>query len=801
MMDALTTSKTDEQAFDIQIHGLVQGVGFRPTIWNLARHYGIRGRVSNNGKGVQILLAGTEEKVRHFIADLTRHPPPLAQVTAVVPRPIPLSVIHEDTFVIADSDQGAVQTGMIPDAATCPDCVREILDPIARRYRYPFTNCIHCGPRLTIQKRIPYDRASTTMTGFALCDACLKEYLDPENRRFHAQPIACRTCGPKVWIEHTDGQPMAVHSPTMLDDLDAVGSLLQKGHILAIKGLGGFQLACDATQGETVSRLRALKQRESKPFALMARDLEVIRRYCVVGEVEAGLLQSAAAPIVILQRRNERSLAPAVAPGLSTYGFMLPNSPLHHLIFSRMIQPIVLTSGNYSGEPQWTENDDARAHLGGMAEYFVFHNRGIAQRVDDSVVQVMENVPRVLRRSRGYAPTPVWLPLGFEQTPSILAMGGELKNTFCFLKDGQALLSHHIGDLEEALTYSDYQRAISHYQLLFEHRPQIIAVDLHPEYLSSKLGRQRATSAGLPISEIQHHHAHLAACLAENGVPLHTEPVLGVILDGLGFGEDGTIWGGEFLLADYAGFTRIGTFKPVPMLGGVQAIKQPWRNTYAHIMGGLEWSQFVMNYSDLPLLHFLEKKPRKILDRMLSNRINSPLASSCGRLFDGVAAAMGICTEEVRHEGQAAMEMEALVDADTLLDENDKSAYPFSISRLQDSEIPYLEPLGMWQKLLDDLVINAPIPVMAARFHKGLANAVCGMVKKCSQTPDGSLRAKTVALSGGVFQNKILFELVKPKLETEGFTVLSHRRVPMNDGGLALGQATIAVARALKSLL
>jgi len=465
-----------------------------------------------------------------------------------------------------------------------------------------------------------------------------------------------------------------------------------------------------------------------------------------------------------------------------------------------MNRPIVLTSGNDSGEPQWTDNDDAREHLKGMAEYFVFHNRGIAHRVDDSVVKVMEKVPRVLRRSRGYAPTPVWLPGGFEQTPSILAMGGELKNTFCFLKDGQALLSHHIGDLEDGLTYMDYQRAISHYQLLFEQSPQTIAVDLHPEYLSSKLGRQRATSAGLPISEIQHHHAHLTACLAENGVPIHTEPVLGVILDGLGYGEDGTIWGGECLLADYASFTRVGTFKPVPMLGGVQAIKQPWRNTYAHIMEGMNWSQFAMNYSELSLFHFLENKPRKILDRMLCNRINSPLTSSCGRLFDAAAAAMGICTEEVLHEGQAAMEMEALVDADALVCENEGSAYPFSISRMADTDLPYVEPLAMWQALLGDLMINTPIPVMAARFHKGLANAVCSMVRSCSQTPAGRLRSMTVVLSGGVFQNQILFELVKSKLEREGFTVLSHRQVPMNDGGLALGQATIAAARALKSL-
>jgi hydrogenase maturation protein HypF len=799
MMEAATVSSSNEQAFNIQVSGLVQGVGFRPTVWNLAQRYDLRGRVSNNGKGVQILVAGEEDNLRHFIDDLTHNPPPLAKIAEIFTIPISLSDVPEDTFVIADSDKSLVQTGIIPDAAPCAECVKEIFDPFARRYRYPFTNCTHCGPRLTIQEGIPYDRPSTTLKDFALCDACLKEYQNPQDRRFHAQPIACHTCGPKVWIARTDEKPVAVHFYTMLDDADAVCSLLQQGHILAIKGLGGFQLACDATQEEAVSRIRTLKQRESKPLALMARDLEVIRRYCVVGKVESDLLQSPAAPIVILKRHEDISLALSVAPGISTYGCMLPNSPLHHLILHRMAHPIVLTSGNHSGEPQWIDNDQAQEHLKGIAEFFVLHDRGIAQHVDDSVLKIMNQIPRMLRRSRGYAPTPIWLPSGFEHTPAILAMGGELKNTFCFLKDGQALLSHHIGDLEDSLTYADYQRAISHYQLLFEHRPDSIAIDLHPEYLSSKLGHEQANLKHLPITTVQHHHAHFAACLAENGVRLTTEPVLGVILDGLGYGEDHTIWGGEFLVADYAGFTRLGTFKPVPMLGGTQAIKEPWRNTYAHVMAEMGWSQFAMNYSELPLFHFLEKKPRMILERMLSHRINSPLASSCGRLFDAAAAAMGICTEQVLHEGQAAMEMEAMVDEDTLLHEDESLAYPFSISRLQESDLPFIEPLPMWEAFFGDLLLNTPKTVIAARFHKGLANVICRMVKKCAQSPNGQRRHHTVALSGGVFQNLVLFELVTGKLEAEGFTVLSHTHVPMNDGGIALGQAVIAAARSWQS--
>ena len=441
MMETAAVNSSNEQAFNIQVSGLVQGVGFRPTVWNLAQRYDLRGRVSNNGTGVQILVAGEEDNLRHFIDDLTHNPPPLSKIDGISTIPIALCDVQEDTFVIAGSDKSLAKTGIAPDTAPCPECVKEIFDPFVTRYCYPFTNCTHCGPRLTIQEGIPYDRPSTTLKTFPLCDACLKEYQNPQDRRFHAQPIACHTCGPKTWIERTDGKPVAVHSYTMPDDPDAVCSLLQQGHILSIKGLGGFQLACDATQEETVSRLRTLKQREGKPLALMARDLEVIRRYCKVGKVEAELLQSPAAPIVILKRLEDICLAPGVAPGMSTYGCMLPNSPLHHLILRRMAHPIVLTSGNHSGEPQWADNDQAREHLKGIAEFFVFHNREIAQRVDDSVVKVMAQVPRVLRRSRGYAPTPIWLPTGFEHTPAILAMGGELKNTFCLLKDGQALLS------------------------------------------------------------------------------------------------------------------------------------------------------------------------------------------------------------------------------------------------------------------------------------------------------------------------------------------------------------------------
>lgn len=637
------------------------------------------------------------------------------------------------------------------------------------------------------------------MSRFARCRACEAEYQDPADRRFHAEPIACHVCGPKAWLERPDGKPVAIDALSMMDGVDAACTLLQKGHIIAVKGLGGIQLACDATQEETVSRLRRLKAREAKPFALMARDINIIRQYCEITVQEAALLQSAAAPIVILRRRAEVHVAPSVAPRNHTLGCMLPNTPLHHLMLRRMERPIVLTSGNQSDEPQWIDNDSGKAHLGHMADYFLLHDRAIAQRVDDSVTKVMAGSPRVFRRGRGYTPIPVLLPEGFDQAPPILAMGGELKNTFCLFKDGQAMLSHHIGDLEDALTQADFRRALGHYADVFNHVPEVVAIDRHPEYLSGKIGRNISAERGIVLCEIQHHHAHIAACLAENGIPFTHPPVLGIALDGLGYGDDGQLWGGEFLVADYRHATRVGTFKPVPMLGGVKAIVEPWRNTYAHLMAEMGWARFAMNYAELELYQYLARKPRPLLDQMLARRINSPLASSCGRLFDAVAAALGICRDRVTYEGQAAVELEQLVNNRTQDHGGDSLAYPFAIPFLKGTGLPYIEPLAMWSALLGDLILKTPLPVIAARFHRGLAKAICAMAQKltCHEGHDRTI--SHVALSGGVFQNEVLLELVTTDLEEMGFTVLSHRQIPSNDGGLALGQAVIAAGRALSN--
>ncbi len=792
-----------ERAEVIRVRGLVQGVGFRPSVWRLAERYRMRGWVANDAEGVTIHVCGTAAGVDEFVRALSREAPPLARVDDIE-RTAAALLPHDAGFCIkpshAPDSHKRANTEVAPDATTCAACLDEVFDPCSRRYRYPFTNCTHCGPRLSIIETIPYDRAATTMRAFPLCPACAAEYHDPADRRFHAEAIACYACGPRAWLERADGAAIALDALTTLDAVDAVCTLLQRGQIVAVKGLGGFQLACDATHQVAVARLRRLKRRERKPFALMARDLDVVRRYCAVTEAETELLQSPAAPIVILDASGPAQVAAAVAPGLNSLGVMLPNTPLHHLMLRRMHRPIVLTSGNLSDEPQCIDNPEVRVRLSGIADYFLLHDRAIARRVDDTVARVVGGATRILRRARGHAPAALTLPPGFDAAPAVLAMGGELKNTFCLLREGHAILSHHMGDLENALTHADYVRSVQHYLQLFRHRPRIVAVDCHPDYLSGKFGRETAEQESLALVEVQHHHAHIAACMAENGIALDAGPVLGVALDGLGLGADGALWGGEFLLADYRIFKRLGTFKPVALAGGAQAVYQPWRSTYAHLTAEMGWARFSMNYAELELCRFLETLPRRLLDNMIAGGVNSPPASSCGRLFDAAAAAAGICREQVLYEGQAAIEFEAQVDSRTLAQESDELAYPFAIPRLKTNQLPYIEPLAMWQALLGDLILGTPIAVIAARFHKGLAIVIARMVAKLSRYESGAEPVTTVALSGGVFQNRVLLEHVVMRLEAQGLRVLTHRRVPANDGGLALGQAVIAAARALTDL-
>ncbi|MCC5628250.1 carbamoyltransferase HypF [Nostoc sphaeroides CHAB 2801] len=773
---------------EIRVRGTVQGVGFRPTVYRLAKACGLYGDVCNDGQGVLIRVSGSEEALTEFVARLQTECPPLAKINQLTRIPYK-GEFNFNNFVISSSVNNAIKTEIVPDAATCPQCQQEIFDPFSRFYRYPFTNCTHCGPRLSIIRAIPYDRCNTSMSAFAICPECAKEYHDVENRRFHAQPVACHVCGPTAWLERADGKSVTASMFSMLDDVDAVCTLLQKGEIVAIKGLSGIHLACDATQETVVQKLRQRKRRYHKPFALMARDIAIIEQYCTVNAKEKELLTSSAAPIVLLQATGKKLVAASVASGQNTLGFMLPYTPLHHLILRRMNCPIVLTSGNLADEPQCIDNDEAREKLGTIADYFLFHNREIINRVDDSVVRVIRDKVQIIRRARGYAPASISLPPGFDNVPQILAMGSELKNTFCLLREGEAILSQHLGDLENAAAFNAYQETLNLYLNFFEHTPEIIAIDKHPEYLSSKLGKELADTNQIPIHQIQHHHAHIAACMAENGIPLNSPPVLGIALDGLGYGDDGTLWGGEFLLADYRKFERLATFKPVTMIGGEQAIYQPWRNTYAQLIAANLWDDCQQQYADLEIVKLLNKKPLKLLNQLIEKKINSPPASSVGRLFDAVAAAIGICPEECSYEGQAAIAMEAIVDVSSLNNDKETLIYPFSFS-FSDS-IYCIDSRPMWQALLSDLQQQIPQPVIAAKFHKGLANAIVEMVKHiCEEN-----LINQVALTGGVFQNCILLQQVSKQLETLGIKVLTHSLVPANDGGLSLGQAVIAAAQ------
>ena len=600
-------------AEEVRVRGIVQGVGFRPTVYRLAKECGLRGEVANDGQGVLIKVIGNAIAIDTFVQRLRTESPPLAKITAIIRSPY-IGAEDFTDFVIVESNRSTIRTEIAPDAATCAACQAEIFDPSSRWYRYPFSNCTHCGPRLSIIKRLPYDRVNTSMAEFKICPDCAQEYQDPANRRFHAQPIACKICGPNVWLEKAEVGAQAVEArvgerrkrcdpgrvprprerapregmstkrglrpareaveasgdeedreesnSVRINNLDKVANLLRQGYIVAIKGLGGFHLACDATNEEVVQKLRQRKKRPHKPFALMARDLEIIEQYCTLNESEKDLLTSSAAPIVLLKCREltnskqksliKNELADSVAPDQNCLGFMLPYTPLHHLILRELDIPLVMTSGNLTSEPQCIDNTEARTKLKGITDYFLFHNREIVNRVDDSIARIinLQNSPQlqILRRARGYAPAPIYLPADFPETQPILAMGSELKNTFCLLRDGQAIISQHIGDLENQTALTAYRQTLNLYLSLLEHQPAAIAIDRHPEYLSTKLGKELATANSLNLYSIQHHHAHIAACMVENGVPFHTSTVLGIALDGLGYGEDGTFWGGEFCL-------------------------------------------------------------------------------------------------------------------------------------------------------------------------------------------------------------------------------------------------------------
>ena len=773
-------------AEEIRVRGLVQGVGFRPMVWRLARELQLQGDVRNDGSGVLIRVLGRTTQIDELCTRLQTDCPPLARIDAV--QRTALETLNDvDGFQIVASEGGRVATGIVPDSATCPACRDEIFDIGDRRFRYAFTNCTHCGPRLSIVRAIPYDRANTSMSVFPMCEACATEYRDPGDRRFHAQPNACPSCGPRLRLLDRDGNDLA--AGTIEDLIAVVNDMLYHGAIVAIKGIGGYHLACDASNASAVTELRQRKRRYHKPFALMARDLDGVRRFCNVDDNEAALLASVAAPVVLLRTHGRQSLPADIAPGQTSLGFMLPYSPLHHLLLAQWEGPLVMTSGNLSDEPQCTHDQDAGDRLQGLVDAFLVHDREIVNRVDDSVARVVLGRPWLLRRARGYAPAPLRLPAGFETAPRVLALGGELKNTVCLLRDGEAIISQHLGDLEEAKTALEFQRTVTLYRELFEFTPDVIAVDRHPDYRSTRFGETLAEAEGIPIDAIQHHFAHVASVLADSGRAIDAPPVIGIALDGLGFGSDGHLWGGEFLLADYRDFRRLAHLKSARLPGGSQAMREPWRNTYAHLVEHIGWASYLGDFAGTELAGWLQQQPLPVLDTMLQRGLNAPWSSSCGRLFDAIAAALGVCRAEATYEGQAAIELEALAERHV----GDPGVYPFDVLESTDGAPWQLDPRPLWRELLEDVVRGVDAACIAARFHQGLACAVADLGVRLARIHG----CDSVALSGGVMQNRLLFEALTARLTHAGLQVLSHSLVPANDGGLALGQAVIAAARAM----
>ncbi len=761
----------------IRVRGLVQGVGFRPFVWRLANQCKLVGEVANDAEGVLITIKGPAEQLSVFLQRLKTKIPPLARIDAIEVTPFE-GWIRRSEFIIAASQAGAVKTTIVPDAATCDECLAEIFNPDDRRYQYPFTNCTNCGPRLTITHKLPYDRVNTSMAVFPMCPACQREYEDPSDRRFHAQPNACAVCGPKVWL--VDGSGEKIAPPNNQSTISHAADLIREGKIVAIKGLGGFHLACDGTNAKTITRLRQRKRRYDKPLALMVRDVSMAERYVMIEDEARRLMRSPQAPIVLSQKKREGSALPQeLAPGQNHLGLMLPYTPLHHLLMSEFDVPIVLSSGHMSDEPQLIDNEEALNGLADIADAWLMHDRDIVNRLDDSVLQLVAGTPQILRRARGYAPQPFLLPDGFQDAPNILAMGGELKNTFCLLKNGQAIVSQHIGDLENPVAHKDYRKNLDLYQKTNEFTPERIAVDRHPEYFSTRLGEQMSVEADCPLDRIQHHHAHIAACLAENGIGIDEPPVIGVVFDGLGLGADDTLWGGEFLLADYKNCERVAHFLPVALPGGELAQIQPWRNSFAHLLAAFEGRGFEHEFADLDGIKYLQSKPLDQMQQMIERGLNSPTISSAGRLFDAVAALVGLSPDQVSFEGQAAMQLQALAEAS----KEERGVYGATLG-----EIISWSPL--WVAILKDLQKKTPATIIAARFHNTLIKLVGEITARIAR----SKGTKTIVLTGGVFQNSLLLAGAGHQLKEQGFTVLSPQQFPTNDGGLSLGQATIAAA-------
>lgn len=747
------------------VKGIVQGVGFRPFIYNLAIAHSLKGWVLNSTEGVSIEAEGDKSVLADFVDRVQHKAPPLASVDSVDVKYLPPA--HYDTFVIRHSaGDKSKYIKISPDVCTCDDCLDELFHTQDRRYRYPFLNCTNCGPRFTIIKDIPYDRENTTMHGFRMCPSCQAEYDDPTNRRFHAQPNACPVCGPRVTLEDLQNEIQCD------DPVRRAIELLCAGKIIAVKGLGGFHLACDAENDDAVKTLRERKRRTYKPFAIMFANMEKIGQYCSVTEEEEQLLKNVQRPIVLLKKLPNSAISTSVAPNNNHFGAMLPYTPLHHLLLDSPLSALVMTSGNISEEPIAVDNNEAERRLADLADYFLVHNRDIHMRCDDSVAVVHKGHQVMTRRSRGYAPYPVDLDFSMKE---VLACGPELKNTFCLTKDNHAFVSHHIGDLQNIEAYNYYQDTIEHYKNLFRVDPEVVAYDLHPEYLSTKYA---LAQENIELVGVQHHHAHVVSCMAENGLD---QQVIGVACDGTGYGPDGAIWGCEFLIADQSDFRRYAHLKYIPLPGGDAAAREPYRMAISYL-----YSTFGEDFAsiDIPFIKRMDGKKTAMIGRMIERGINAPLTSSCGRLFDAVSSLIGV-RDVVTYEAQAAIELEMIAASDV------SEAYKYEISAATSSTCLTIDVREMFREIVSDLKRNISKAVVSAKFHNTVANFI---VMVCEHIR-GNYGINEVVLSGGVFQNRYLLTVVCHELEDRGFVPYFHKRVPTNDGGISLGQAVIANAR------
>jgi len=772
-----------QKGVELTVHGIVQGVGFRPFVYRLARDFEISGTIANTSQGVVIQAEAPAANLDHFIQALTREAPPLARISSITRQDIP-PVLNHKSFTILQSSAGDTPRTMIPaDIALCDDCRRELLEPTNRRYRYSFINCTNCGPRFTIVSSIPYDRPGTSMADFPMCALCQAEYDNPDNRRFHAQPNACPVCGPHIsWRSEMDEQ-----KPGTLEQEYVVRETikaLNDGQIVAIRGMGGFHLVVDAASEPAVARLRLRKQRQSKPLAVMMANPAMIDRFCHLSPAALQALTSPAHPIVLLPQKKTGALAANLAPGMGELGVMLPYTPLHHLLFATpgCPQALVMTSGNRHSEPLCTGNDEALSRLGDIADGFVLHNRDIVTRVDDSVIRIMHGCPRLLRRARGYAPAPVRLRLDGQSLPPLLACGSGLKNTFCLGREDKAFLSQHIGDMLNLESLDFYQESIRHLRKLLQITPRLIVSDLHPDYPSSRHGRELAKAVGIPQIQVQHHHAHAVAVMAEHGLQ---GKALAIVLDGAGLGPDNTIWGGEILETSLTGFTRRGFLAPLPLPGGDAAAHQPWRMGLAALfhLGGEALAQ-----SRLPLsLRTVAEAKREAILAMMQTGLNTPLTSSCGRLFDAVAAILGIRLES-EFEGQAAMELEAAAARGQKTAKRKKSW----AEELTDRDgCCIIEHRQFFRRLIRELEAGTSSDQLALAFHHWLIASLGAAIDKIAA---GS-GIRTIVLSGGCLQNRIIMEGLFQALVPKGFQVFTGEEIPVNDGGVSLGQAVIGGLR------